>query len=248
MKNTEIIYGVHPVLECLRAGSRPCHELFLSEGRRAAEAEPLLAEAARHRIPVRRLPRGEVARIAGGEGHQGVAARVDRYRYATIEAIVERAAADDRKGFLLLLDGVEDPHNLGSIARTAEGMGVHGLILPRDKAAAVTPVAVKSSAGATEHLPIAQVTNLAVTLGFLKEQGYWIAGAAGEGAESIYDHDFRGRHYAVVLGAEGRGLRRLVREHCDFLLALPMHGRVASYNVSVAGALFMGEIARQRWG
>ena len=247
MSSSEIIYGTNPVLEALRAGKRRCHQLFVSEGRREADVKAVEGEAARRRVPVKRVPREELTKLAETEKNQGVALRCDPFSYDGLEALVERALSDERKGFLVVLDGITDPQNLGSIVRTAHLMGVHGIILPRDNAAGVTPAVVKSSAGATEYLPIAQVTNIAETLRYIKERGFWVTGAAGESSDMIYLHDFKGYNVALVLGAEGSGIRRLVRERCDYLLSVPMEGAVGSYNVSVAGALFMGEVARQRW-
>ena len=242
----EIIYGLNPVLEALRAGKRRCHGIFIAAGRREADARLVEEEAARRRIPVKALPREEIAQMAGAKTHQGVVAKIDPYPYDPLGAAVDAALADARKGFLLVLDGITDPQNLGSIIRTAHLMGVHGVILPRDNAAGVTPTVVKASAGASEHTRIVQVTNIAETLRYIKERGFWVSGAAGEGSESLYDHDFTGENAAIVLGEEGGGIRRLVRERCDYLLRIPMEGVVGSYNVSVAGALFMGEVARQR--
>ena len=244
--STEIIYGTNPVLELMRSGKRRAHQIVISSGRREGEAKLIEDEAARRRVPVKRGTREEIALLAKTEKHQGVAARCDPFPYAPVEEVVSEAIADGRKGFMVILDGITDPQNLGSIVRTAHLMGVHGIVLPRDNAAAVSPSVVKASAGATEYLNVSQVTNIAETIRYMKEQGFWVAGAAGEGRESLYQHDFLGQHVALVLGAEGSGLRRLVREKCDFLLSIPMEGAVGSYNVSVAGALFMGEVMRQR--
>jgi 23S rRNA (guanosine2251-2'-O)-methyltransferase len=247
MGRTEVIYGVHPILEMLKAGRRRCHKVFVASGRRAADQERISDEAARRQVPLEVVERSDIDRLANTEKHQGVAARVDPFAYASIEEIVGRAAKDDSNGFIVILDGVEDPHNVGSLVRTASLMGVHGIVIPRDKAAGITPTVVKVSAGAAEHLPIASVTNINSAISQLKEKGYWISAAAGEASEPLYQHDFKGYNVAIVLGAEGRGVRRLVRERSDYLLSIPMQGNIESYNVSVAGALFMGEVARQRW-
>lgn len=247
MSATEIIYGLNPVLEVMRAGKRRCHKVYVAAGRRESDAKAVEEEAARRRVPLSRLTRDEITKLAATEKHQGVALQCDAFPYAELETMLESALSDPRKGFLVILDGVTDPHNLGSIVRTAHLMGVHGVVMPRDNAAAVTATVVKSSAGATEYLPIAQVTNVAETLRYIKERGFWVSGAVGETDKSLYLHDFKGDNVALVLGAEGGGIRRLVRERCDHLLSIPMGGAVGSYNVSVAGALFMGEVARQRW-
>ena len=247
MAGFEIIYGTNPVLEVMRAGKRRCHEVLVASGRRGRELSAIEEAASGSGVTLRRVARDEVAKLANTEKHQGVAARCDPFPYSTLEAIIDEALSDPRKGFIVVLDGVTDPQNLGSIARTAHLMGVHGIFLPRDNAASVNPTVVKSSAGATEHLPISQVTNVAQTLSYIKDRGFWVFGAAGETGESLYVHDFKGDNVAIVLGAEGGGMRRLVKERCDQLLSIPMEGKIGSYNVSVAGALFMGEVARQRW-
>lgn len=237
---------MNPVLEALRAGKRRCHQVFIASGRREADARRLEEEARRRRVPVKSLPREELTALAGTDKHQGAAARCDTFPPAILEEVVDAAIASPHKGFVVLLDGITDPQNVGSIARTAHLMGVHGLILPRDNAAPISPTVVKASAGATEYLPIAQVTNLAETIRYIKDKGFWVVGAIGESENSIYIHDFQGYHVALVLGSEGKGLRRLVRERCDHLLSIPMEGNISSYNVSVAAALFMGEVSRQR--
>lgn len=246
MDRTEIIYGVNPVMEALRAGRRNCHEVMISLGRRESTAAKICEEAARRRVSVSFISKQEIAGLSRTDKHQGVAARVDAYPYAELEQMLKKSIEDAKKAFILVLDNISDPHNLGSLVRTAHLMGVHGVIMPRDKAVGVTPAVVKSSAGATEYLPIVQVTNLARTLEYLKGSGVWVTGVEGGGEKSIYDSDFKGLNCALVLGSEGSGLRRLVRQLCDFITFIPMEGLVSSYNVSVAGALAMGEVARQR--
>ncbi len=247
MGRTEILYGVHPVLEVLKASRRKCHRIFIARGRRAIDQERISSEAGEKGVDIEMLDRSEIARLAGTEKHQGVAAKVDPFPYASIEEIIGIALRDDEKGFVLILDGVEDPHNLGSLIRSASLMGVHGIVIPKDKAAGISPAVVKVSAGAAEHLPVAGVTNINNAISKLKEGGFWISAAAGEASEPLYKHEFTGYNVAIVMGNEGRGVRRLVRDRSDYLLSIPMKGDIDSYNVSVAGALFMGEVARQRW-
>lgn len=246
MERTEIIYGVNPVIEALRAGRRNCHEVMISLGRRELTVAKICEEAARRKAKVGFVSKQEIAALSRTDKHQGVAARVDSYPYAEFEHVLKSSVEDVKKAFILVLDNVSDPHNLGSLIRTAHLMGVHGVIMPRDKSVGVTPAVVKSSAGATEYLPIVQVTNLARTLEYLKESGVWVTGVEGSGEQSIYDSNFKGLNCALVLGSEGAGLRRLVRQLCDFIAFIPMEGLISSYNVSVAGALAMGEVARQR--
>ncbi|MFH0798686.1 MAG: 23S rRNA (guanosine(2251)-2'-O)-methyltransferase RlmB [Pseudomonadota bacterium] len=244
---TEIVYGMNPVLELLRAQKRRCHEVFVSALRNEADAK-LVREVAEHAgVTVKSISKEEINKISRVEKNQGIAARCDPYQYADLEDILETALKDERKGFIVILDGITDPQNLGSLVRTASLMGVHGLILPRDNSAQVNPTVVKASAGATEHQAIVQVTNISRTITYLKGKGFWTAAAVGESADSLYLHDFKGYNLAIVLGSEGHGIRRLIRERCDYLLSIPMGGPIKSYNVSVAGALFMGEVARQRW-
>ena len=242
----DILYGMNPVLEALRANRRRVKEIFIAEGRKETALARVAEEARRRAVPVRTAIRDDISRRAGTEKHQGIVACVDAYPYAVLETLAEAALADPRKALLLMLDGVTDPQNLGSLVRTAHLLGVHGVILPRDNAAGVTAAAVKASAGATEYLPIAQVTNLVRTVQYLKELGMWVAGAEASGDKSLYDHDFAGHHVVLVMGSEGAGIRRLLKENCDHLLSIPMEGHITSYNVSAAGALLLGEIARQR--
>lgn len=236
--STEILSGGHAVLECLRAGRRLVQEVWATE-----DWAPELAK-----LSVRGVRAGvaaELRRLTGTERHQGIAARVGPYPYVPFEALLQGAASNAAGPLFLLLDQIQDPQNLGAILRTAEGMGVHGVLLPKDNAVGVTPTVVRASAGAAEHLQMALVTNLNRAIAELKTRNIWVVGAAGEAPQSLYAYQFSGGH-AVVLGAEGKGLRRLVRESCDTLVHIPMAGRVASYNVSVAAALLLGEAVRQR--
>lgn len=244
--DTEIIYGIHPVMEVLRARKRRCSVVYISKGRREIDAQRVEETALRCGVSLKRVGRDEIAMLAQTEKHQGVAARVDPFPYGVFEEIVQCSLSDQRKGFLLLLDCITDPQNVGSLIRTAYLMGVHGVVIPRDRSAAISPAVVKASAGATEYLPVSQVTNLVETIRFLKEKGFWISGAEGSSGDSVYFHDFREDHVAIVMGAEGKGLRRMVRERCDHLLSIPMGGVIGSYNTSVAGGIFMAEVVRQR--
>lgn len=244
--STEIIYGTNAVLEVLRAGRRRCHEVVISAGRRETTAQAVERLAAALQIPVRRVAREAVAAFAKAEKHQGIAARVEPFVYQGVDDLLSRELAAGRAGFVLILDGITDPHNFGSLIRTASLMGVQGVIVPQDRMAPVSPVVVKASAGATEYLPVARVPNISETIRKLKGKGFWVFGADADGHDSLYSRDFQGLEVAIVLGAEGTGMRRLVRERCDGLLSIPMQGVLLSYNVSVAGALIMGEVARQR--
>lgn len=247
MSSTEIIYGINPVIEMLRAGRRRCHEVIIAEGRKEADAGRVRDEAARRGAKIKTVSRDEMSELCGTGKNQGIAARCDPYPYSGPKDIIVAALRDPRKGFVLILDGITDPQNLGSLVRTSHLMGVHGVIIPKDNAASITPVVVKASAGATEYQKIAQVTNIAVALLDLKDNDFWVFGADGSSKNLIYSQEFNNCNVAVAMGAEGRGLRRLVKERCDQLLSIPMEGVVGSYNVSVAGALFMAEVVRSRW-
>ncbi len=244
----DTIYGVNPVRETLRSGRRRCRELFLTEGLKGKTSAMIEALAEERKIPVRRVPKDDLARRAGTHLNQGVGAAVDPYPYVSLEDLLVTALKDERKAFLVILDGVTDPQNMGSILRTAHQLGVHGVIVPKDNSCPVTPAVVKASAGASEYIAVTEVTNIANTVNILKEKGVWVAAADSDAEQSLYESEFAGYHFAIVLGSEGKGVRRLVRERCDFLLRIPMEGMIDSFNVSVAGALIMGEMARQRRG
>lgn len=245
--NTEIICGVNAVYEALRAGRRRVFEVLIARGKRESTIERIVREAASRKVPVIELDRREIQERSKIEKTQGVAARVAPFSYATFDDVARAGVSASPPGFIVVLDDVIDPQNVGSLVRTAHLTGAVGLIIPRDRAAGIGPAATRASAGAVEHIPIVQVTNLARSLGRLKELGYWIVGADGESPSMLYSYDFSTHPHVLILGGEGGGLRRLVREMCDTALAIPMSGAVGSYNVSVAGAIFMGEINRQRW-
>jgi 23S rRNA (guanosine2251-2'-O)-methyltransferase len=241
-----IVYGMNPVRELLRSGAEGLSELWLAEGGERPRAFAELERAARDRgAKVRSAPRQRLDRLAGVTQHQGIVAVVADYRYREPAEILEVAAASGRPPLVVLLDGVEDPHNLGAIVRSAHALGAHGLILPRDRAAGVTPAAAKASAGAIEHVAIARVTNLVRAIEDLKEAGLWAVAAVPEGDRDIGSVDLRGPT-ALVLGGEGQGIRPLVRRTCDHQVRIPMLGRVGSLNASAAAAIALYEAARQR--
>lgn len=232
------------MLEALR-GDRAAFELILAEGLRPAEIlEEILALARRRKVPVTRLPRREVDRLAVSENHQGVILRLEPYRYATFRQVQRRLEEKDDP-LVVLLDGVTDPRNLGSIARTCEAAGVDALLLPRSRSAPVTPVVFHASAGAVENLTVATVPNLAGAVRELKKMGIWVVGADSRAEESCFRADLTGP-LAVVMGSEGEGLHRLVRESCDLLVKIPMFGKAGSLNVSVAAGVLVYEILHQR--
>ena len=231
----EQVYGRRAVREALR-GRREVLELWATE--RARAAEPWLREQDGHRVHVK--PERELTEEAGTRDHQGVLAFCEPYRYADAYEL----AAGDRP-LLVALDQVSDPRNLGAVVRSAEGAGATGVVLPAHGSARVTPAVVRASAGATEHLPIAVVTNLARYLTDVKRDDLWVYGASGDGETPLWRADLAGGA-ALVLGAEGRGLRPLVRRACDAAVAIPLAGHVESLNVSVAAAVLLFEAVRQR--
>ena len=241
-----VVYGMNPVRELLRAGAEGIAELWLAEGGERPRAFAELERIARdHGAKVRTAPRPRLDRLAGVTQHQGIVAVVADYRYREVDDILEVARKAGKPPLLVLLDGVEDPHNLGAVVRSAHALGAHGVVLPRDRAASVTPSAAKASAGAVEHLPIARVTNLVRTLEELKEAGVWTVAAVPDGDVELSSVDLRGP-IALVIGGEGQGVRPLVRKSCDHAARIPMAGRVGSLNASAAAANAIYEAMRQR--
>jgi 23S rRNA (guanosine2251-2'-O)-methyltransferase len=241
-----VVYGVNPVRELLRSGGEGLAELWLAEGalrgRTLAEIEQL---ARRGGAKVRRAPRHKLDRLAGVDAHQGVVAVVADYRYRDLDDLLALARASGAPPLIVLLDGVEDPQNLGAIIRSAHALGAHGVVIPKDRAAGVTPAVAKTSAGAVEHCPVARVTNLAQTLDGLKEEGVWSVAAVGDGERPLAEIDLTGPT-ALVIGGEGEGVRPLVRRTCDYTARIPMAGKVGSLNASAAAAICLYEAARQR--
>jgi len=240
----EIIYGLNPVMEALR-GTRRAFELFVAGAGSDQRFAKMLQLAKERDVPVRQRAKGDISRLCGTEHHQGVALRVEAFAYAVIEDILARWRSSGESGLIVVLDGVQDPHNLGALIRSAACAGAHGVIIPRDRAVGVTAVVEKTSAGAVETVPVAQVANIAQTLEELKKEGFWIYGAEGKASGTLYDQDFRG-NTALVIGGEGEGIRPLVRKKCDYLVSIPIKGGVNSLNASVAGGVMLFEIVRQR--
>jgi 23S rRNA (guanosine2251-2'-O)-methyltransferase len=239
----EVIYGIHPVAEALASRGRTIEYVAVARDRHDAKVQRVIDECRAAGVALRFLPREELSRLARGAPHQGIAAIVAERQYAELDDLLLRRRNEHR--FVLVLDGVEDPHNLGAIIRTAEGAGVDGVVIPQRRAVGVTATVAKAAAGAVEHMPIARVTNIARSLEELKARNIWIFGM-DERASQSYDTSDYNLDLALVLGGEGAGLHELIRKKCDFLVSLPMVGKVASLNVSVAAGVMMYEIARQR--
>jgi 23S rRNA (guanosine2251-2'-O)-methyltransferase len=242
----EILYGRQPVREALRAGHRHLYRLSLAGAGRGPVVDEITALARQAGVSIQRTDRRGLDALCAEANHQGVALEVSGYPYAALPDLLAVARERTEAPFLLLLDHLQDPQNLGSLLRTAEAAGAHGAVIPRRRAASVTPAVVRASAGASEHLAVAQVTNLARTLAELKEAGLWIAGLEGSPeAERLHEADLTGP-LGLVVGSEGQGMARLIRERCDFLLSLPMRGQIESLNAAVAGAIALYEVRRQR--
>lgn len=242
--DNEIVSGKNPVLEALRSG-RDMNKVWVAEGVKKAGIAELLQLAKESGIIVQFVPKNKVDQLTDGANHQGVAASVAAYRYAEIDELFERAASRNEDPFFLILDELEDPHNLGSILRTADATGVHGVIIPKRRAVGLTAVVAKTSTGAIEHVPVARVGNLAQTVEDLKKRGVWIAGTDAKGSADYRRMDAK-LPLAIIIGSEGKGMSRLLKEKCDFLYNMPMVGHVTSLNASVAAAILMYEVLRNR--
>src|SRR5215475_10191099 len=237
--------GIHAVKEALQAG-RPIEHIFVAKGRQDTRAEDIVQLARPNGIPVRFEERAQLDRIAGTRDHQGVVAIAAARAASTLDDILASANKEkSRPGLIVLLDGVEDPQNLGAIIRTALAAGAHGVVIPERRAAGLTDTVARASAGALAHLPVAKVTNLARSMEQLKEAGYWLAGLDERAERSYTDVDYTSPT-GIVLGGEGGGLHELTRKRCDFVVSLPTVGPVKSLNVSVAAGVVLFEVVRQR--
>jgi 23S rRNA (guanosine2251-2'-O)-methyltransferase len=243
----QFVYGVHAVSALLANPHRTTKKLFVSQDRVDKRLQDLVDKAVQARIAIEKLSTQQMNQRFAEFNHQGIiasASALPDYNESHLRALLESSKSP---GLILILDGITDPHNLGACLRTADATGVDFVVIPKDKSASITPVVSKVACGAAESVPLVRVTNLVRSIDLLKEQGVWIYGAAGEAEHSLYQVDCRGT-IAIVMGAEGEGLRRLTREHCDGLFSLPMLGSVDSLNVSVATGVSLYEVLRQRRG
>jgi 23S rRNA (guanosine2251-2'-O)-methyltransferase len=238
-----VIYGMNSVAEALKARGKAFQWVGVAKERHDLRLQRVIEECRRISIPVRFLPRVELDRMAGTGAHQGVVAVTSAKQYTDLDDVL--AAKRGKYSLVVVLDGVEDPHNLGAILRTADSAGADGVVIPERRAAGITGTVAKASAGASEYLPVAKVTNISRTLEDLKSKGLWIAGLDERGPQTYDKVDYK-MDCAVVLGAEGKGLHDLVKRKCDFLVSIPMRGKVPSLNVSVAAGVMLYEVARQR--
>lgn len=240
----EWIAGKHSVLEALRSG-RSINKIWMADGVQKHGIAPILAEAKNAGIIVQFVDKRKLEQTVGHAQHQGIIAQVAAYEYVEVEDLIAAARAKQEEPFLLILDEIEDPHNLGSILRTADCTGVHGIIIPKRRSVGLTAAVSKTSAGAVEYVPVARVTNIAQTLGLLKEQGIWIVGSDVSAEQDAFQSNLS-LALALVIGNENKGMGRLIKEKCDFLVKLPMLGSIQSLNASVAAGVFMYEVLRQR--
>lgn len=242
-KQEDIVIGRHPAVEVLKS-ERDINKIFLQEGLSGGKIKEIQKLAKRHKIQISFVPKSKLDQISDGQNHQGVIVAASPVSYATIDELFAVAEQKEEQPFFLILDGIEDPHNLGSIMRTADAIGVHGIILPKRRAVGLTGTVAKASTGAIEHVPVARVTNLVRTIEELKERGLWIFGTDVEGKD--YREWRVDSPIGLVIGNEGEGLSRLVKENVDEMLTIPMNGHVQSLNASVASSLLMYEVYRKR--
>jgi 23S rRNA (guanosine2251-2'-O)-methyltransferase len=239
----EYITGKNPVIEALKA-NRDINKILIAEGSQRGQMTQIIQLAKETNVLVQFVPKKKIDQLTDTI-HQGVLAFVAAYQYAEIDDLFQAAEKRNEPPFFLLLDEIEDPHNLGSIMRTADAVGAHGIIIPKRRAVGLTATVAKASTGAIEHIPVVRVTNMARTIEELKERGVWIAGTDASGKEDYRQMDGT-IPLGLIIGSEGKGMGRLIKEKCDFLIRLPMAGKVTSLNASVAAALLMYEVYRKR--
>lgn len=244
MKDTYII-GRNPVMEILKS-EREINKLFVQKGDLKGSINKIIGLAKSKNIIIQEVDRNKLDQLSEGGVHQGVVALVVPFKYSTVEEVLNLAEEKNEKPFLIILDGIEDPHNLGAIIRTAECAGVHGIIIPERRSAQVNQTVSKSSAGAVEYMKVVKVVNISDTIDYLKDKGLWIYGADADGDE-YFNTELSGS-IGLVIGNEGKGISRLVKEKCDFILSIPMTGNISSLNASNAASILIYDIVRQNYG
>ena len=240
----DMLEGRNPVYEALKAG-RQIDKILVATGERHGSLNRILSLARQNRIPISEVERQKLDAVSQTGAHQGVIAYTAAAAYVSVQSILQRAAEKGQPPFIVICDSLNDAHNLGSILRTAECFGVHGVIIPKHRSVGLSAAAAKAAAGAVEYVPVAKVTNLAQTMELLKKNGLWICGTDAVAPQSLYEADLKGP-LALVIGSEGEGMSRLVKESCDFLIRIPLCGKITSLNASVAAGILMCEAARQR--
>ena len=239
----QVIYGINPVLELLKGHDKAIRRLLVATGRGGESIRKILDLARKAGIPVEFKERDYLDRQAGQTSHQGVMGFCDDFAYADVDDVIANHHKDFKNNLILILDGITDPQNLGSLIRTAHCFGLNGVIIPKDRSASVTATVIKASSGTAQCTPVAMEVNLSNTIEYLKEKGFWIYGTEAARGQDIRTMDYKG-HIAVVMGSEGKGIRPLIRKKCDFFLSVPMRGNIDSLNVSVAAGVIFHEILR----
>lgn len=243
-KYEDQVEGRNPVIELLESG-KDINKIYIAKGEKHGSITKIIAKAKERKIVIVEIERDKLNKMAQTENPQGVIALVPPFNYCSVDDILNEAKEKNEKAFILILDGIEDPHNLGSIIRTAETAGVHGVIIPKRRSASVNSTVNKTSAGATNFMKIARVNNLNETIQYLKDNDVWIYGTDMNTDKMYYDEDMKG-NIAIVIGSEGFGMSRLVKENCDFLIKIPMKGKITSLNASVSAGIVMYEVVKQR--
>jgi 23S rRNA (guanosine2251-2'-O)-methyltransferase len=244
---TQIIYGIHPIKEALKSPHLQFQKILIGTPKPSPSLQSILEIAMKRSVPVAYTDRETIEKMVKGGLHQNIVGIIEEIHYVDLGEILAGWKREGTKALFLILDGIQDPQNFGSLIRTALGCGAHGIIIPKDRAVGITPVVIKTSAGAIAYMPIARVTNIATTLDVLKKEGIWVYGASGEAKNLIYHLDLD-IDLAIVIGAEGKGIRPLVKKKCDCLFSIPMEGPISSFNASVSGGMILYEVMRQRYG
>jgi 23S rRNA (guanosine2251-2'-O)-methyltransferase len=241
----QIIYGIHPVQEALKSSHLQIQKIWIGTHTPHPPLQWIIDLAHKKKVPVTLTTKESLERMTKAGVHQNVVGLVKETSYVDFEGMLSHWKKEGTKALFLILDGIQDPQNFGSLIRTALGCGAHGIIIPKDRSVGITPVVIKASAGAAAYLPIVRVVNIATTMDALKKEGIWVYGAAGEARDPIYQLDLN-TNLAIVIGAEGKGIRPLVKKKCDQLFSIPMRGPVSSFNASVSGGMILYEVMRQR--
>lgn len=241
-----IIYGKNPVLEMLSNPSSQIEELYVARDDKKSDTAEIIKSAKGRGVKTTTLSKEDLSHMCQTTSHQGIAARVKDFEYTELSDTIYKARHKGEQILLLILDHLEDPQNLGAIIRTADVLGAHGVVIPKDRAASVTAAVVKASAGAVNHMAVSRVVNISTVIRDLKKEGVWIVGADSSIEKSVYDEDLSNLDIALVIGNEGKGLAQKIKSECDFLVSIPQSGKVSSLNASVAAGILVYEIMRQR--
>jgi len=241
-----IIYGINTVKEALLSTKTDVEELILSAELNKNSLSDIIRIAQKHNVPFKYSSKNNISKLTGSKNHQGIAAKIPDFKYTDISILVKKAKVKEKNILFLILDHIQDPQNLGAIIRSANVLGVDGVIIPKDRSASVTPSVIKASSGATNYVPIVKVVNLSRTIRELKDVGLWVVGADVNSKRFLQDDDFRNMNLALVIGNEGKGLSKLIKNQCDFLVTIPNYGNIDSLNASVAAGIMIYECIRWR--